>query len=91
MGLEFNFNQWWEAQLVSKPIGNINAYLKGPQRELRLQKDLHCLPIWYNDTSPFRIAPRKIHIAFPPLQQVITALGSLSKGAFLTWVFTYIL
>lgn len=29
MGLEFDFNPWWEAQVVSKPIGNINTYLKG--------------------------------------------------------------
>lgn len=32
MGLEFDFNQWWEAQLVSKPIGNINTYPKGLQK-----------------------------------------------------------
>ena len=63
---------------MSKTKGNINAYLKGLQRELQLQKHSNCFPIWYNDTSPFRIAPRGFHIAFSPLQQV-----SLLRAAFL--------
>lgn len=63
---------------MSKTKGNINAYVKGLQGELELQKHSNCLPIWYNDTSPFRIAPRGFHIAFSPLQLV-----SLLRAAFL--------
>lgn len=71
MGLEFDFNQWWEAQLVSKPIENINAYVKGRQRECELRKYRNCFPIWYEDTVPLRIAPignftQLIHHNRPP-------------------------
>lgn len=39
MGLEIDFNQWWEAQLVNKPIGNTHTYLKGLQKRTRASEN----------------------------------------------------
>lgn len=49
---KFNFNQWWEAQSVSRPTQNINAYRKDRQnRKCR------------NTVPQSGIAPRKVHAA----------------------------
>lgn len=48
----FNFNQWWEAQLVSRPTQNINAYRKDRQNRKRR-----------NTVSQSGIAPRKVRAA----------------------------
>lgn len=90
-GREFNFNQWWEAQSVSKPMGSIKCVSERPtKRTWASERHRNPLLTGEHDSSPFRIAPRKFHIAFSPLRQVSLLRAGLSQGACPAWVSTCI-
>lgn len=74
MGPEFIFNQWWEAQSVSRPTQDINAYRK--DRQSRKGR---------NTVPQSGIAPRKVHAACS--QQQRARLWEAVPKLFQLWFF----